>query len=204
MLQIKNKDNLSILYVFLVLLVITISISSIWQVKGISKESNNIVNNWMPSVKELDDIKLIIYKIRSQELNYMLATNEELEILENQQAELISKLRENEKKYESLITETEERIIYSELKKDINIFLKNDKDILLQLKKNRKKEALQMLNMESFNHYNIITINIEKLIKINQEGANKSESKINCLSYSVIVGVIWAGLVVVVLMLLLL
>ena len=115
-------------------------------------------------------------RIRSFELQSMLASDqkqfEEITVMANKQ---IQALYAQQKYYLTLISESEEKKIYSEVEKQITAFLEMEKRIRDVAKKNSIDEARSIIK-ESTPGYRTTLSQIDALMNINDTGAKNSSA----------------------------
>lgn len=147
----------------------------LFEMKDVNKSANETYVNWLPSIKEIDNMKLSMARVRASEYTYVLTENEEdlnkaIEFADKK-IELFKKQKES---YEKLISEPEEKVIYGQLKVKIDSFFNHYNEVISLVRKDEKSLATQKIRKELLEEYTDISKDFDKLSEVNFEGAKKA------------------------------
>ncbi|ASU37868.1 methyl-accepting chemotaxis protein [Herbaspirillum sp. meg3] len=143
----------------------------------VNQASTDIATNWLPSIRTLSQLKLSLSRIRSFELQHILAsTPQEFEEIEKNADKQIANLKKQQDKYVKQISEPEERAIYPEVEKAIVVFLSEHKKILDISRTNKNEDARTLLKGESTKVYRNLLDQVEKLVEVNEKGSERSSA----------------------------
>jgi methyl-accepting chemotaxis protein len=115
---------------------------NIRQMYTINSATVDIVNNWLPSVRVLGELRAATITYRAIVRSHLLATDEAgKQLQEDLLAKWISNTDKARKAYEPLITSAEERALYDEFSIAWAEYLAGVKEVLVLSRRNEDKEA---------------------------------------------------------------
>ena len=115
---------------------------NIRQMYTINSATVDIVNNWLPSVRVLGELRAATITYRAIVRSHLLATDEAgKQLQEDLLAKWITNTDKARKAYEPLITSAEERALYNEFSTAWAEYLAGVKEVLVLSRKNEDKEA---------------------------------------------------------------
>jgi methyl-accepting chemotaxis protein len=115
---------------------------NIRQMYTINSATVDIVNNWLPSVRVLGELRAATITYRAIVRSHLLATDEAgKQLQEDLLAKWITNTDKARKAYEPLITSAEERALYDEFSTAWAEYLAGVKEVLVLSRKNEDKEA---------------------------------------------------------------
>jgi methyl-accepting chemotaxis protein len=115
---------------------------NIRQMYTINSATVDIVNNWLPSVRVLGELRAATITYRAIVRSHLLATDEAgKQLQEDLLAKWITNTDKARKAYEPLITSAEERALYDEFSTSWAEYLAGVKEVLVLSRKNEDKEA---------------------------------------------------------------
>ena len=115
---------------------------NIRQMYTINSATVDIVNNWLPSVRVLGELRAATITYRAIVRSHLLATDEAgKQLQEDLLAKWITNTDKARKTYEPLITSAEERALYNEFSTSWAEYLAGVKEVLVLSRKNEDKEA---------------------------------------------------------------
>ncbi len=162
-------------FLVVVTMVAGLGIFSIRQLDQVNGASTEISTNWLPSIRTLGALQLTMSRVRSFELQHILAKDakEYDEIERNMQTQL-SNLKKFQAEYETQISEPEEKAIYPETRKKIAIFLTEHDKVIALSRQGKDEEARNQQRGESTKAYRATLQDLEKLAAVNNIGADTS------------------------------
>jgi len=166
------------------------NIFTVRNMKDIKSGIDEVSTNWLPRGNAVADININTTKLRLNQLQLALATDEEIiqkeeEILIN----LIDKINENLDTYEALKTKSVEKNLYSDEERQIFSEFDSNWDgyqelsfaFFALLNENKRDEAVKLLNQEARQVFNEMGDNLEALVSVTQNNAlnaaNLAENK---------------------------
>jgi len=115
---------------------------NIRQMYTINSATVDIVNNWLPSVRVLGELRAATITYRAIVRSHLLATDEAgKQLQEDLLAKWITNTDKARKAYEPLVTSAEERALYDEFSTSWAEYLAGVKEVLVLSRKNEDKEA---------------------------------------------------------------
>ncbi len=165
---------------------------SIRNMAALKSELDEVSKSWLPRAVAISDININTAKLRSNQLQHVFATNDELK--QDQlirMAELITQIEANRDTYEQLTTQSEEKNLYSEEEANLYAAFDDKLDEYLELsfeffkliRDNKNQEAIGLLNGPAKELYNEFSDNLVKLVAVNQrdsfEAAARAEITFN-------------------------
>ena len=148
---------------------------AMYEMKTMRAQEIDIVENWLPSVATLGKLDAATGDMRIAEFRHVLNTDEkaiaQIEELVTQRRAQVEKLRSD---YEKLISSDEERSIYNSFVADWKKYLGLQEQVLALSRKNENAPAQAILEGESKKAFDAYSETIEKLIALNQIGADNA------------------------------
>ncbi len=115
---------------------------NIRQMYTINSATVDIVNNWLPSVRVLGELRAATITYRAIVRSHLLATDEAgKQLQEDLLAKWITNTDKARKAYEPLVTSAEERALYEEFSTSWAEYLAGVKEVLVLSRKNEDKDA---------------------------------------------------------------
>jgi len=159
------------------IMVTALGIFAIVELNVVNKASTDIAINWLPSVHTLDQLKFTASRVRSLEMQHVLASEpKEFDEIEKSAVTYIAALAQLRKQYEQLISEPEERATYPLVAKDFDTFLAEHPKILALSRQGKNEEARTLMRGESTKRYRSMIELVDKLIAVNERGADRSNT----------------------------
>ena len=180
---------------------------SIRNMGDLKSEIDEVSKSWLPRAVAISDININTAKLRSNQLQHVFATNDELkqeQLLT--MAELITQIEANRDTYEQLITKSEENKLYSQEEANLYAAFDDKLDEYLELsfdffkliRENKNQEAIELLNGLAKDLYNEFSNNLVKLVAVNKrdsfEAAARAEITFN--STHTIMTIVFGGTIV--------
>jgi len=175
--DLKISRKLISVFFIIVALEAALGAFAISELNRVNQASTDIATNWLPSIRTLSQLKLSLSRIRSFELQHILAsTPQEFEEIEKNADKQIAALNAQQKDYLTQISEPEERAIYPEVDKGITVFLAEHKKIIDISRSSKNEDARTLLKGESTKVYRLLLDQVEKLVEVNEKGAVASNT----------------------------
>ncbi|MGE6240975.1 methyl-accepting chemotaxis protein [Ectopseudomonas guguanensis] len=190
------------------MLVVLLGIFSLMQMGEMRERSDEINDNWLPSVLAIGDVSKNILRLRAITLRSMLNRDSaqvqaNLRLIE----ELRSTIARSQEAYEKLISSAEERGIYDELKRAEDAYFQQQGRIVELVRQGSFDAAIEVAGGSLNQHADAMLLNLDKLTELNRVSALAAGNAVNEVTQSariwVIAMIVLATVVTVVLALLL-
>ena len=136
------RSKITVVVAFLLVAMSAMGALNIRQMYTINSATVDIVNNWLPSVRVLGELRAATITYRAIVRSHLLATDEAgKQLQEDLLAKWIANTDKARKAYEPLITSAEERALYGEFSTSWAEYLAGVKEVLVLSRKNEDKEA---------------------------------------------------------------
>jgi len=172
--DLKIAKKLIATFFAVILLVFALGLLAVFQLSKVNQASGDIATNWLPKIRSLSQIQLLMARIRGSEAqNILLQDPEKMAANAKGSDGLIVKLNALQKAYEAEISSEEERGIYVAIVSDIEKFYLVHRKIV-SLSQSGKKDEAQEVNVASSSDYQAALASIEKAVAFNDAGAQQS------------------------------
>lgn len=154
------------------------------QIRVVGQNTDEIAQNWLPSVGAAGEISQLRLRVRVRSLEYMLASSpEEKGKIEKSLNELNETLNKSLKKYEPLISSQEEREIHQQVVAAVADYKASVDKAINAVHAGRDEEAQQLRRGEWVTIANKLRDKTDALAELNSKGANaaalKAETDVN-------------------------
>jgi len=154
------------------LLVVLLGIFSLTQMGEMRKQSNDINENWLPSVLAIGDVSKDVLRLRAITLRSMLnrdsaAVQTNIRLIE----ELRESLTKHQEAYERLISSSEERGIYDEFKRSEAAYLQEQSRIVEAVRQGNFDTAIEVAGGVLNQHADAMLQGLGKLTELNRVSA---------------------------------
>jgi len=162
----------------LLVLILGCGLLSISVTGDIYEDTEDLAKNWLPSIQTIGFIQNKFQAVRRIELVHIFST-EEGEMVEYEAAmdKDLGELAAAQATYEKLISTPEERAEFETYKKAFAAYLAIHPNILRHSRKNEISAARNMVLGDSRKHFIEAYASLDKLIEINNRGADASVKK---------------------------
>jgi methyl-accepting chemotaxis protein len=174
-LQISKK--LLISFILVLALTSALGAFAIVQLGKVNQASTDIATNWLPSVRTSLELKVLLVRIRSVQLQHVLSSTE-ADFVANEKLldDMVPAMKKKLADYEKLIDTDIEKAVYPQLVKNFDAFLALQKKILDLSRQNKNEEAREVIMKEATPIYLAMFANADKLVAANQEGADLADT----------------------------
>ncbi|MBB3214710.1 methyl-accepting chemotaxis protein [Herbaspirillum sp. Sphag1AN] len=197
--NLKIGTKLIVAFLSIMILIAALGIFSIVQLDKVNTASTDIVTNWLPGIRVLGKVKFFMGRIRSFELQHILATDpKEVDDVIGKLNRDLDILAKQRKEYEAIATDPQRQAIYADITKAINNFMAVHADIIELSHENKKVEATALLQGASTEFYRQMITNVDKLIDVTNAGADYSSNHagdIYASSRMLIIGILGLSIV---------
>ncbi|MDM0021326.1 methyl-accepting chemotaxis protein [Variovorax saccharolyticus] len=176
--NLRIATKLLISFVVVLALTALVGIFSVMQLSKVNQMSTDITTNWMPATRSLLDMKGLMARYRSMELQHILSSTEaDMAGYEKSMAEAWTGLQKNRADYEKLISEPEEKAVFPDFVKALGQYaVEHDKVIALS-RAQKNEEAIAQVRGESLRLNLELSKMLDKLAAVNEAGATKADEE---------------------------
>ena len=180
--MIKNMNvssKLGLGFGILIILVILLGIISIQKMSSVNDQSTVISENWMPSLKVIEEINTATSDFRIAQYDHILSqTPEGMQKAEKDLADTLSTINESREVYEKLISSDEEKSLYIEFSKQFEHYLEINKELIVVSRENKTEEARKIMG-KTKKEFGDFSATLLKLVQINVDGGAKANTNGN-------------------------
>ena len=177
--MIKNMNvssKLGLGFGILIILVILLGIISIQKMSSVNDQSTVISENWMPSLKVIEEINTATSDFRIAQYDHILSqTPEGMQKAEKDLADTLSTINESREVYEKLISSDEEKSLYIEFSKQFGHYLEINKELIVVSRENKTEEARKIMG-KTKKEFGDFSATLLKLVQINVDGGAKANT----------------------------
>ncbi|WP_443113187.1 methyl-accepting chemotaxis protein [Herbaspirillum seropedicae] len=165
-------------FLVVVAMVAALGVFSIRQLDQVNSASTEISSNWLPSIRTLSRLQLAMSRLRSFELQHILAKDaQEYEEVERSMQAQLSSIKSAQAEYLTQISEPEEKAIYPEVEKLIATFVSEHDKIIALSRQGKDEQARNLQRGDSTKAYRTALQQIDKLAAVNNKGADVSNKQ---------------------------
>ncbi|MBL7996037.1 MCP four helix bundle domain-containing protein [bacterium] len=140
---------------------------------GIHGKSNEINNNWLPSVIHVSNINKLTSDFRINELQHILSlTNDQMNAYESEIAHITDLINGELRMYEPLITTPLEKTLYADFVNKWNEYLKQHRQMVGLSRENRNEEAKILIRDRSDMLFKEYSLSLKALVAENRHLAH--------------------------------
>ena len=173
--NLKIATKLIATFLTVIVLATGLGVFAISQLDKVNRASTDIATNWLPTIRTLAQLKFTASRLRSFEQQHILAADaKEFEEIEQSANRQLDALAASRKLYESQITEPEERALYPELGKTLDVMVAEHPRIIALSRDNKNAEARTLMKGESTKSYRKAIEILDKLSAVNERGSDIS------------------------------
>ena len=168
------SSKLGLGFGILIILVVLLGIISMQKMSNINDQSTIITENWMPSIKVVEEINMGAADFRIAQYDRILSkTPEGMKKAEKDMEDALVAIDEDRVLYEKLISSSEEKALYIEFSKQFEKYIEIHKELLVLIKENKIDEAEKIMRTTKVS-FAESSATLLKLVKINVDGGNKA------------------------------
>ena len=157
------------------LLTAFLGVFSLMQLAQVNENASDTARNWLPTVRALLDLKATFNRYRLQEIQHVMSgTRVEMADFEKRMADSWNQMSALRAEYEKLIPEAEEKAIYADFGKSLARYAQLHEKLIAVSRDQRTDEAMGLIRGETLQVNREAMAQLDKLVKFNMEGANKS------------------------------
>ncbi|KQQ33676.1 chemotaxis protein [Duganella sp. Leaf126] len=171
--DLKIATKLRVSFGAVLLLTLIMGVSAIHSTAQVNQASNELADNWMPSVRMAMELRGDVNEMRRWELAHMLASDAAGHAdYEQRMAKTLDKSRGHRQAYEKLISSPEEQALVNAYDQSWRAFLADHDKMVALSSGGRKDEALALSRGSSTQNLTALLATLEKLVKLNIDGGD--------------------------------
>ncbi|KMT53130.1 chemotaxis protein [Pseudomonas fildesensis] len=161
----------------LALMVFALGGFALLQMGNMRQQSDEVENNWLPSVMAVGEMSQDLLRIRALTLR-LVVNRDSQAVAQNEQKILETKtgLYNAESLYEALIVLPEERVLFDRFKTEEQRYLQRQEQVVSLSKSNQLDEAIKVVNGEMNQLADEMAATLRELLSLNKASANKAAS----------------------------
>ena len=198
--NLKLANKLLLSFVIVLTLMAGLGGFSVVQLGKVNQKASDLADNWMPSARVLLEIKIILARYRSTELNHLLSeSSEDRAFYEKSMAGIWTELQKSLATYQKISSTAEQKEITAQMLAAMPPYLAVHDKLLALSTAGRDEEARAFVRGDVFNAYRKIVEQLDKLIQINVAGGDKASDDATALyvsSRAWVVGVIFGAIAI--------
>jgi methyl-accepting chemotaxis protein len=198
--NLKISGKILSVVMVIMLLVLFLGAFSILQLSKVNGSTEEIATNWLPSVHAVDTMDSQVNEFRRWELQHILSSNNaEWELYEKKMAEVETKIKLSDAKYEKLISSPEEKKLFEEYHSDWDAYQMVVKKVIILSRADKNKEALLLSRGEGKKYFDAAMDALDRDAQLNQKGSDDAYKKAESVyrnSRILIAGLIVAALII--------
>jgi len=189
--DLRIATKLVISFLILLLLSALLGAYSLSQMGEIRLTSEDIADNWLPSVDYLGQAEGDIADMRAAELGHVLSTQPEKmaryeRIIESELASIDTLMTS----YEKLVTRAEERELLEEFDAMLKQYVLDHGTALALSREGKKQEATAVLLGTLEQQFDVVSDKLEELVEYNKKGSNAARQRADLVHEGARVGVL--------------
>ena len=175
--EMKVGTKLGLGFATVLLLMLGMSLFALNQMASINQKSTDMAENWLPSVRFVEELNTDTSDYRILELEHTLADDDaSMTKIEQEMAAQLKKLQDGRAAYEKMISSAEEKSLYEEFSKQFVAYLLIHDKLVLLSQQNKTKEGLALLNGDSKKLFNEYSATLLKLVELNVKGGEAASA----------------------------
>jgi methyl-accepting chemotaxis protein len=198
--QLRLRTKLAIGFIALLALTTWVGVFAIVQLARVNGTGTEMSTNWMPSIRSALDLKANFARHRSQVMQHLLSESDgNMEHYEKKISEYEEALKKDMAIYLPLISSPEEKVEYERFVQLWTRYNQTIPRIISLSRENRSAEAKAELRGESSQLSAEISGTIDKLVEINNAGADRANTlgdDLYASSRTLLIGLLAASLII--------
>src|SRR5476649_595976 len=175
--DLKIARKLMLAFSLMLVLISGMGVLAVNRLGVVNDVSNDIATDWLPAIRSLAMIKLDLARVRSFEMQRILAlSDQDGAVAEVKASHQIEELLVAQNRYALQVTGAEQQRIYTQAQQAIQTLLTEHPKIMALMNQGRKDEAIALLYRRSTAAYRLTLELLEKLVAANDRGAAASNA----------------------------
>src|SRR5476651_2116813 len=168
--DLKIARKLMLAFSLMLVLISGMGVLAVNRLGVVNDVSNDIATDWLPAIRSLAMIKLDLARVRSFEMQRILAlSDQDGAVAEVKASHQIEELLVAQNRYAPQVTGAEQQRIYTQAQQAIQTLLTEHPKIMALMNQGRKDEAIALLYRRSSAAYRLTLELLEKLVASNAD-----------------------------------
>ena len=172
--NVKVMGKLALGFGMMLMFLLILGIISIQRMGVVNEQSTILAENWMPSIKVVEEINTNTSDFRLFQFEHVLSqSSEDMKKVEAKMESVLSVMKKNRAEYEKLISTPEEQTLYEDFSRKFDKYMDINKQLMIVSSQNKTEEAQKILHDSEvlFDDFSAVAL---KLVKINVDGGNQA------------------------------
>ncbi|MBB3220847.1 methyl-accepting chemotaxis protein [Pseudoduganella umbonata] len=175
--DLKIARKLLIAFAVVQLMMLVLGIACLQSMSRINQASDDLAENWLPSVRAVMQVRADVGDLRRQELAFLMAEDpEERNRIVQQMETLMAASRTNLDNYAKLISSAEERALFDSFRGSWQSFLVEHGNLMALARAGNGDEARAVSNGPASRMLREINGTLEQLVRLNVEGGDRASA----------------------------
>jgi methyl-accepting chemotaxis protein len=173
----KVAVQLGVGFGVILLLLLASGMFSLQRMGVVNDQSTIMAENWMPSIKQTEEINTDTSDLRVAEYRHVLSTTDEgMREAEEEMKGVLDELAKDRAEYEKMISSPEEKALYDEFSKKFDQYMVIHDKLMIVSRQNKTKEGIDLLRegRDLFGEYSAIAL---KLVDLNVKGGQDASAE---------------------------
>ncbi len=155
----------------ILLMLVGFGLLSISEMKTLNQKTVEVQSKWLPAVKAINEINYLIEHVAATDLKHVVSNDMGAKgAYEEEINKTVGELNNTFKEYESMISSEEEATIFKNMRREWDWYIKIH-DLVIQASNKRDNVYAGTLVGGANDRFNTIRVYLDKLVKINMDGA---------------------------------
>ncbi|MEJ1131274.1 MCP four helix bundle domain-containing protein, partial [Variovorax sp. CCNWLW225] len=175
--NLRIATKLLVSFVAVLALTAVLGVVSVLQLSKVNQMSTDIATNWMPSAQSLLEMRGLMARYRSEEMQHLLSTSpEDTARYEKSMAALWEALGKARASYEALMSEPEEKKIYPEYVKTLGLYAREHDKVMELSRAQQKDQAVALIRADASRLNHQLTEMVDRLVELNVKGGQQASA----------------------------
>lgn len=177
--DLKIAKKLVISFGLILMFTTGIGAFSLWQLDRVHASADELASNWLPSIKTLGDIRLLLARLRSNEAQMIVYAADPVltKTLRGRTQDVLSDLKAALETYQGQISEPEEKAVYPDAIRRINTLLRQHAELMEALEGGHPDRAVSLFAGDSSDVYFSLLKDFAILADVNRRGGDQSAAQ---------------------------
>nr|WP_198983121.1 methyl-accepting chemotaxis protein [Herbaspirillum sp. ASV7] len=173
----KIASKLISVFSLVVILVLGLGVFALHQLGRVDDTAEDIATNWLPSIRETGAIETHLARMRSFDLQHLIANDDAArKAAETGAAAQLEAARKAVASYGTMLSEPEEKELYPQIAKDVDVIAAEHAKLLQLSTTNKKDEAMAVFWGAFSTSYLDALKKLDVLIAVNNKGSETSHA----------------------------
>ncbi|OFA02597.1 methyl-accepting chemotaxis protein [Duganella sp. HH101] len=176
--DLRIATKLIVSFGIVLLLTLIMGVCSLLSMGQVNQASNDLAENWMPSVQAVLALRVDIGELRRWELSHLMVDEEKAMAQYDQRMNAtLAALAADRARYEKLISSPGEKAAYERFSLSLQALLKDNDKLLALSRAGQKAEARAVIVGSSATTIGALIEDVNQLVKINIDGGNDASAQ---------------------------